>query len=71
MTVKDKLSVHLEHIVLPEGVPLTAKQQQVYRDASDEPQRRAAIDRARVRIPFLLPEEEHEAEDWARGMESR
>ena len=27
---------------------------------------RAAIDRARARIPFLLPEEETEAEEWAR-----
>ena len=74
MTVKTKLTVHLETIVMPLGVPMTAKQVTALTDAADEPQRRTAIDRARSRIPFLLPEEETEAEEWARtgrGFEGR
>ncbi len=67
MTVPDKLSVHLEHIVMPMGVSMTAKQTQALCEGADEAQRRAAIDRARIKIPFLLPDEEHEAEEWARG----
>ena len=67
MSTKDKLCVHLNSIVSPEGVPLTAKQQIALMQAADEPQRRAAIDRSRVKIPFLLPDEETEAEMWARN----
>lgn len=66
MTVEQKLTCHLEHIVMPLGVPLNASQVTELCKQADEPQRRAAIDRARQRIPFLLPDEEHEAEVWAR-----
>ena len=67
MTVADKLSVHLEHVVMPMGVRMTGEQITALCVAADEPQRRAAIDRARQRNPFLLPEEETVAEMWARG----
>jgi hypothetical protein len=66
MTVIEKLIVHLLHIVSPVGIPLTGPEQRKVLAEADEPQRRAAIDRARVRIPFLLPDEEVEAEMWAR-----
>lgn len=58
MTVKMKLTVHLEHIVMPEGVPLNATQIEQLCDRATEAQRRAAVDRARVRGPLLLPDEE-------------
>lgn len=64
MTVEDKLSVHLLHVVMPLGVPLTAKQQLELCDKADRAQRQAAIDRSRVRSPFLLPDEETEARMW-------
>jgi hypothetical protein len=67
VTAETKLLVHLEHIVMPEGVPLNAKQVLDLCDHADEAQRRAAVDRARIKPPFLLPEEEREAERWARG----
>jgi hypothetical protein len=66
VTVQAKLTVHLEHIVMPEGVPLNAKQVQALCDAADMPQRQAALDRARIKPPFLLPDEEHEAEEWVK-----
>ena len=68
MTVETKLYVHLEHIVLPLGVPLTAKQQLEYCDRADYAQRMAAIDRARIKSPFLLPDEEREAQRWAEAV---
>jgi hypothetical protein len=66
LTVASKLRCHLEHIVMPRGVRLNAAQITKLCDEADEAQRRAAIDRARVHVPFLLPEEETEAEMWAR-----
>lgn len=65
MSTEDKLNVHLEHIVMPEGVPMNAKQVLELCDHADEAQRMAAIDRARIRIPFLLPDEERDALRWA------
>lgn len=65
MTAEQKLNVHLVHIVSPIGVPLTAMQQLDLCDRADYAQRMAAIDRARIKIPFLLPDEEREAQRWA------
>lgn len=65
MNVALKLRVHLEHIVMPLGVPLNANQVNALCDQADEAQRRAAVDRARVHVPFLLPEET-QAEMWVR-----
>jgi len=67
MTVTMKLRVHLGHVVMPEGVPLTGKQITELCDRAGEDQRRAALERARVHVPLLLPGEETEAEMWARG----
>lgn len=66
MDTEQKLNVHLEHIVMPEGVPMNAKQVLELCDRADEAQRMAAIDRARIRVPFLLPDEEKAALRWAR-----
>lgn len=66
MDTESKLNAHLEFIVMPIGIPLNAKQILDLCDHADEPQRMAAIDRARVKIPFLLPDEEAEALRWAR-----
>lgn len=65
MTTETKLLVHLEHIVMPTGVPLNAAQVLDLCDRADYPQRMAAIDRARIKAPFLLPDEEREAQRWA------
>lgn len=65
MTVDQKLNVHLEHIVMPLDMPMNAKQILELCDQADYAQRMAAIDRARVKIPFLLPDEEREAQKWA------
>lgn len=67
MTVPNKLMVHLEYIVMPLGVPMNAKQIESLCNSATQDQRRAAIDRARIKVPFLLPEEETEAEEWARN----
>lgn len=65
MTVDTKLNVHLEHIVMSLDKPLTAEQVLELCDRATDAQRMAAIDRARVKSPFLLPDEEREAEKWA------
>jgi hypothetical protein len=65
VTTEQKLNAHLEHIVMPEGVPLSASQVLALCDQADYAQRMAAIDRARTRNPFLLPDEEREAQRWA------
>lgn len=61
---QNKLLVHLVHIVSPIGVPLTGKQQLQLCAAADRAQRLAAVDRARVKVPFLLPDEEDAAQKW-------
>ena len=60
-----KLNAHLEHIVMPLGVPMNAKEIQALCDRATYAQRMAAIDRARIRVPFLLPDEERTAQRWA------
>ncbi len=64
MTTASKLMVHLEHIVMPEGVPLNARQVRALCETADHAQRVAAADRARAKTPFLLPEEEGAAQAW-------
>jgi len=64
MTVNSKLMVHLEHIVMPEGVPLNAKQVTELCGRADHAQRVAAVDRSRAKPPFLLPDEEGTAQAW-------
>ncbi len=64
MSVDQKLEVHLLHIVAPIGVPLTAKEQLSLCALADRAQRQAAFDRARIKNPLLLPDEELEAERW-------
>lgn len=67
MTIQDKLRVHLTSIVSPIGVPLTGEMQRELIANSDRSQRQAALDRARQRIPFILPDEETEARMWVDG----
>ena len=64
MDAESKLNVHLEHIVMPLGVPLSAKEVLELCDRADYAQRMAALDRARVKSPFLLPDEERDALRW-------
>lgn len=64
MDVNDKLLAHLVHIVAPLGVPLTGAQLTELCSKADRAQREAAVDRARIRVPLLLPDEEYEAADW-------
>ncbi len=66
MTVEMKLNCHLEHIVMPESVPMTARQILDLCDRATEAQRQAALDRARLHIPFILPDEEKEAVRWVK-----
>lgn len=47
MTVAAKLEVHLEHVMMPIGVPMSAKQVLDLCTMADEAQLRAAVDRAR------------------------
>lgn len=65
MDAETKLNVHLEHIVMPLGVALSGKQILELCDCADRAQRMAAVDRARVKQPFLLPDEESAAMRWA------
>lgn len=67
VTIQDKLRVHLTSIVSPIGVPLTGEMQRELIANSDRSQRQAALDRARQRIPFILPDEETEARMWVDG----
>ncbi len=64
MTTEQKLNVHLEYIVMPEGVPLTAKEVLELCDEANYSQRYKAVERARANNPLLLPEEEREAQKW-------
>jgi len=64
MTVKGKLEVHLLHIVMPEGVPMTGKEQQALIDDSTFRQRLDAAVRAIEHTPLLLPDEWQAASDW-------
>ena len=50
---------------MPECVRMNARQILALCATATEAQRRAAIDRARQHIPFLLPQEEGQAEQWA------
>jgi len=65
MTVARKLEEHLVHVVAPIGIVLTEKDIAELCLYADSAQRMAAIDRARVKTPFLLPDEETEALVWA------
>ena len=67
MTTEMKLSVHLEYIVMPIGVPMNAVQIIELCDRATKDQRQAALDRARIHVPFILPAEERVAEQWVRG----
>lgn len=66
MDTESKLDCHLAHVVMPAGVPLTAKQTLDLCDHATEDQRMQAIVRARTRNPLLLPDEEREAFRWAK-----
>ena len=58
MTVEMKLLVHLEYIVMPEGVPLNAKQVMALCDMSTVGQRFEAYKRSLKHGPLLLAEED-------------
>jgi hypothetical protein len=64
MSIEDKLNVHLEHIVMPEGVPLNAKQVLELCDRATQADRIAALQRARKKNPLILPDEEKAAKRW-------
>lgn len=65
MDIETKLNVHLEHIVMLGSAPMNSRRILELCDRADYAQRMAAIDRARVKVPFLLPDEEREALRWA------
>lgn len=65
MTVENKLLVHLEHIVMPEGVPLNAAQITVLCPEATEEQRWQAVLRSRRHGPLILPDERPAANNWA------
>jgi hypothetical protein len=66
MTVEDKLSVHLEHIVMPEGVPLNAKQVLDLCDHATEEQRMKAFTWGLKHGPLILPDEVSAALRWVK-----
>jgi hypothetical protein len=65
MTVAMKLEEHLVHVVASIGIALTEKDIAELCLCADAAQRMAAIDRARIKMPFLLSREETEALVWA------
>lgn len=64
MTVRGKCEVHALHFVCPEGVPLTAKEQQALIDNSTFQQRLDAVIRGLEHGPLILNDEFIEAARW-------
>jgi len=66
MTTEDKLNCHLERIVMPLDVPLTANEALKLCDRANEWQRALALERARIHNPLVLPDEEQLALRWVK-----
>ncbi len=67
MDTETKLNYHLEHIVMPQGVPMDAKQVLDLCDRATKGQRAQAFHRATIHNPLLLMDEFERGQRWISG----